>query len=422
MTQLIDEANNLYLADFQRFEKGAGAVHPVLKRLHQAGIARFAEQGFPGRHDEDWRFTSAAPLSRIPFERAIPDEENCSHVHHAPLPAGVILMTLDEALRSHGELVTAHLGRHADYKTHAFAALNAAFLDDGIFLYVPRGVRIEQPITLTHPATWANRPEVHYRRILLVLEPGSEATVVSGFFGHEQLQYCTNAVTEVVLGELARLDYYTVQEESDAAYHLAALQVQQGRSSTFRSHAIHIGGRWVRDEIGVVLAGEGSECTLNGLYLGQREQLLGNFTRIEHAVAHCASHELYKGILDGKAHGVFNGKIHVRQDAQKTDAKQTNQTLLLSEAATINTKPQLEIYADDVKCTHGATVGQLSKDALFYLRSRGLAEAEARNLLTYAFANDILDRIAVEAVRERLEQMLLEARHLPSADRMEDDA
>jgi Fe-S cluster assembly protein SufD len=202
---------------------------------------------------------------------------------------------------------------------------------------------------------------------------------------------------------------------------MSTMQVQLERSSRFSSHAISLGGAWVRNEINAVFQGEGGECTLNGLYQAGGQQLIDNHTFIDHAKPHCASHELYKGVLDGKARGVFNGKIYVRQDAQKTDAKQTNQTLLLSDDATINTKPQLEIYADDVKCTHGATVGQLDADAIFYLRSRGIALDRARSLLTYAFANDIISRIKVHSLRERLEQAFLDAQHLPRAESAEEE-
>jgi Fe-S cluster assembly protein SufD len=202
---------------------------------------------------------------------------------------------------------------------------------------------------------------------------------------------------------------------------MSTMQVQLERSSRFSSHAISLGGAWVRNEINAVFQGEGGECTLNGLYQAGEQQLIDNHTFIDHAKPRCASHELYKGILDGKARGVFNGKIYVRQDAQKTDAKQTNQTLLLSDDATINTKPQLEIYADDVKCTHGATVGQLDSDAIFYLRSRGIALERARSLLTYAFANDIISRIHVASLRERLEQTFLDAQHLPRAEPAEEE-
>ena len=218
---------------------------------------------------------------------------------------------------------------------------------------------------------------------------------------------CTNAVSEFFVGENARVDHYKVQQESLEAFHIAALHAHTSRSARFSSHSFTLGGRIARNDASAILDGDGGECTLNGLYLGDRERLIDNHTMIDHAKPHCNSHEVYKGILGGSSRAVFNGKIVVRQDAQKTDAKQTNQTLLLSNDAQINTKPQLEIFADDVKCTHGATIGQLDADALFYLRTRGIPREDARALLTYAFASDIVHRIKVEAVREQLDAALL---------------
>ncbi len=270
----------------------------------------------------------------------------------------------------------------------------------------------------------AARPvsSVWQRRSLLLVGDNSQVTLIENYGGPAETTYFTNAVTEIVVGTGAVVDHYKVQREGDRAFHMATMQVQLGRAAHFSSHAVTQGGQWVRNEINAVFEGEGGECTLNGLYQARGQQLIDNHTFIDHAYPHCASHELYKGILDGKARGVFNGKIYVRQDAQKTDAKQTNQTLLLSDDATINTKPQLEIYADDVKCTHGATVGQLDAESIFYLRSRGVGLAEARSLLTYAFANDIVSRIKVATVREELERSLLEAHHLPAAETGEEEA
>jgi Fe-S cluster assembly protein SufD len=236
---------------------------------------------------------------------------------------------------------------------------------------------------------------------------------VESYVGLGQGTYFTNAVTEVVVANNATLDHYKVQREDRQAFHVHTLQVLQGPGSNFSNHALTFGGSLVRNEINAVLKAEGCHCTLNGLYLAGGRQHVDNHTVIDHALPHCESHELYKGILDGHARGVFNGKIFVRQDAQKTDAKQTNQTLLLSPDATINTKPQLEIFADDVKCTHGATVGQLDADAVFYLRSRGLSLEAARSLLTFAFANDIISRVPVGPLRAQLEETLLAAQNLP---------
>ena len=415
MTQLMEQTNH-YLADFERLEKQPAA--PALQRLRKAAIARFAELGFPGPRNEEWRFTPIVPLTRVPFESA-PAEKPCFAVGADPrweesLPRGVLVCGLAEAMEKHPSLVGPHLARHADWKKYPFTALNTAFLRDGAFVYVPPGVTVEEPILVDSLADRVGAPYVWHRRVLVVLGDNSRATLIEGYNGPPGATYFTNAVTEVVVGENAELDHYKVHTEGADAYHMAVTQVQLGRASRFSSHAFSLGGLWTRNEINAVFTGEGAECTLNGLYRGVGRQLIDNHTFIDHAVPRCVSHEVYKGILDGQAHGVFNGKIYVRQDAQKTDAKQTNKTLLLSEEATINTKPQLEIYADDVKCTHGATVGQLDEEALFYLRSRGLGLEEARSLLIYAFANDVVGRVKVESLRRRLEEALLTAPLTPT--------
>jgi Fe-S cluster assembly protein SufD len=300
-----------------------------------------------------------------------------------------------------------HLARHANLENQPFVALNTAFLADGAFVFLPRNAVVEEPIHLLFVSTGAAAPTVSHPRALLVAGENSRATIVESYSGQNDGIYFTNAVTEAVLGENAVIDHYKLNRESEQAYHLATMQVQLERSANFSSHSVTLGGGIVRNDVNAYLGGEGITCTLNGVYLANGRRLVDNHTTIDHAMPHCESHEFYKGILDDRAHGVFNGKIYVRQDAQKTDAKQTNQTLLLSKEATINTKPQLEIFADDVKCTHGATVGQLSEEAVFYLRSRGIGAAEARALLIYAFASDIVSRIKVEPLREQLDAVLL---------------
>jgi Fe-S cluster assembly protein SufD len=409
MTALVEDKDT-YLASFARFEQAHGGDPALLKNLRQAAIERFAALGFPTLEDEEWRFTPLAPLTRVPFQA---DPDLAADGPELLIPGGVIVCDLVQALARYPELVEPHLARYADFEGHTFTALNTAFLRGGTFVYVPPGRVIEEPIGVNFVARAAGDPFVWHRRLLIVAGRNSQATLCETYAGQAGVTYFTNAVTEVVLDEGAILDHYKVQQEGGGAFHVATLQVQQGRSSTFSSHSITFGGRLTRNDVNAVLDAEGCECTLNGLYLGAGEQLIDNHTRIDHARPHCASHELYKGILDGKARGVFNGKIYVHQAAQKTDAKQTNQTLLLSDDAVIDTKPQLEIYADDVKCTHGATVGQLDAEGLFYLRTRGLGKDEARALLTFAFANDIISRVKVEALRARLEAELLAAQDLP---------
>ena len=334
-----------------------------------------------------------------------------------PLPPGAILTSLADALAKHPRLVEPHLGRHAAFETQPFVALNTAFWSDGVFLHVPDGVAVETPIHLTFTGEGGAR--LGYRRLLIVLGKNSRATVSEGHSGEGQ--YATNAVCEIVLGEGAVLDHYKVQEESPQAFHLACTQAVVASKANFSTHYVGLGGNLVRNEVRVLFTGQHAEATVNGLYQTSGTQHMDNLTVIDHAQPNCNSHELYKGVLDGKSRGVFAGKIFVRPDAQKTDAKQTNKTLLLSDDATINSKPQLEIFADDVKCTHGATVGQLDGQQLFYLRARGIGEGQARALLTFAFANDIIRRIKIDPLRRRLEGLLLESSHLPRLTETEDE-
>jgi len=406
MTALMDD-NDTYLSAFARFEKAHAGDRPALVKLRHEAIERFAALGFPTLEDEDWRFTPLAALTRVPFIKVAP-----SGLHlESPRRDGVIVCSLAQALTEHPDLVEPYLARYADYEEHAFAALNTAFLHHGAFVYLPPGAVVQEPIDLTSVvAAFGEPPLIWPRRALVVVGRNSQATISEKFFGLPGVPYFTTAVTEIVLDEGAIIDHYKVQQEGDGAFHIATTQVQMGRSSKFSSHNLTFGGKLTRNEVNAVLDGEGCECVLNGLYMGNGEQLIDNHTRIDHAKPHCASHELYKGILDGKARGVFSGKIYVHQDAQKTDAKQTNQTLLLSEDAIIDTKPQLEIFADDVKCTHGATVGQLDAESVFYLRTRGIGKDEARALLTFAFANDIIGRIKIEPLRAELESRLFAAR------------
>jgi Fe-S cluster assembly protein SufD len=315
--------------------------------------------------------------------------------------------SLASALQTDLATVEPHLARFARYDAQPFVALNTALMEDGAFVRIARGVVAEEPIHLLFLTVAEEGPLVTYPRNLILADENSQATIVETYAALDGGVYFNNVVTEIIAAENAVLDHYKIQQESEGAFHIATQQVQQDRDSNFTSHSISLGGALVRNDINAVLNGTGIESTVNGLYLASGRQHVDNHTAIDHAKPHCNSHELYKGILDGHATGVFNGKIFVRPDAQKTDAKQTNQNLLLSADATINTKPQLEIFADDVRCTHGATVGQLDADAIFYLRSRGLGLEEARGLLTYAFASDILERVKVAPLRAELEKQLL---------------
>lgn len=439
MTQVL-EKDNVFLASFDRLERTSSADSPRwVQRIRRAAMARFVETGYPTTRQEEWRFTDAAPLAEIPFEPARPPSDpptpreideaasftpgsrriaflNGYYRHDLsslkPAGDGVILESLAEALSERRELIEPHLGRHAAYQSHPFVALNTAFLDDGTFLYIPRGTAIKDPIHLLYVWTETDRAAVAHPRNLIVAEREAQATIVETYLGPAESVYFTNTVTEIALGPGARLDHYKLQREGREAFHMGTVEVRQERDSTFSSHLISLGGLLARNETNVRLDAEGCHSTLNGLYIARGRQHLDSRTRVDHAKPHCHSQELYKGILDDRAEGVFNGKIVVHPDAQKTDAKQTNQAILLSADATLNTKPQLEIFADDVKCTHGATVGQLDEEALFYLRSRGISHRRARDLLIRAFADDVIHRVPAESVRAELERILWADRYL----------
>ncbi len=423
-----------YAAEFSRtFE---GRKDPAwIGSLREAGLERFLQTGFPTLDDEDWKYTSVAPLAKTPFQAGGPSktdgltvaqlqlltfgEMECTHLvfvngrfapalsRRRPLPDGVRAGGLAELLADDPETIQRHLGRHARHQDNPFVALNTAFLADGAFVHLPRRKVLQEPIHLIFVAIPNGEPMIAHPRNLIVAEEGSQGAVVESYISLHPKAYFTNAVTEVVAGEGTVLDHCKLQRESEQAYHVATLQAHLGRGAHFSSHAVSLGAALARNDLNMVLDAEGVECVLNGLYLAQGDQHVDNHTFIDHAKPHCASREFYKGVLAGRSHGVFNGKILVREDAQKTDAKQTNKNLLLSEEALVDTKPQLEIYADDVKCTHGATIGQLDDDALFYLRSRGLQEGDARSLLIHAFATDLLERIPLKPVRTGLECLLM---------------
>jgi Fe-S cluster assembly protein SufD len=433
MPYIADE-KEVFLDHLSRLDKQlAGGVFDDLR---QSALAAFEELSFPGSRTEDWKFTSIAPILETPFELAatvaaatelrgrlaaveLPGAirlvflngifaPELSRVDH--LPAGVVAGSL-AATAGYKPALAEHLGRVAEFQDHIFTALNTASLRDGALVLIPRGTILETPIEVLHVHVAENKtkPSACYPRSLIVAGTGSQAKIVERYFaaGRTSGTYFTNAVTEIVVEEGAVLEHCKLQQESTQALHLANTEVRQARGSNFSSRYISFGGRWVRNEVRVRFEAEGSEASLDGLYLAGGSQHIDNLTVIDHAMPHCVSHELYRGILNDRAHGVFNGKIFVRPGAQKTDAKQTNQVLLLSEDAVINTKPQLEIFADDVKCTHGATVGQLDAESLFYLRSRGIGLDDARRLLTFAFANDVVSRIGLEAVRREIEHLLM---------------
>lgn len=419
---------------FSEVETSLGSDGSWVDPLRRAAFQRFTELGFPNLHMEDWRFTSVAPLANTSFQPAEtrpPEEVREALVHFTlgqwkrsrlifingrfspelssilSLPEGVVVKSLARAVGEDRDLVAPHLARYAGYQDHAFAALNLAFVADGAFVHIPDNCIVENPIHILYFSASNSAPTVSHPRNLIMVGANSQAKIVESYVGTGNQVYFTNGVTEVVAGDGAVIDHYKLQRESPRAFHVATLHFQQGRGASVSNHSISLGGGLVRNDVNAVLKGEGGDCTLNGIYVARGDQHVDHHTTIDHTEPRCSSRELYKGILDGRARAVFNGRIIVRPDAQKTDSRQSNRNLLLSEGALVNTNPQLEIYADDVKCTHGATIGQIDADALFYLRSRGIDRDTARTLLIHGFLADMGSRIKIEAVRSGVECILM---------------
>ena len=433
-----------FLAEYRAFvgNGGGSARAPAwLKPLRERAIARFAEVGFPTTHQEAWRFTSVQSIAETPFSLIPPDTPLPTLDDLAPLlvggratpravfvngrfapdlssarglPDGVRLGGLAAALAAEPALVEAHLGKYARFDAHGFTALATAFLADGAFVSVPAKTVIEAPLQLLFVATAVAGHPMWHPRNLIVLGREARATVVETYAGLGDAASLTNAVTELVLGDGARGEHYRVQRESPNAYHVATTYSHQGRDSALESCAVVLGAGLSRHDLTAVLGGTGGYLILNGLQVVGGRQHVDHHTCIDHAQPHCESHEVFNGIFDAEARGVFNGRIIVRPGAQRTDSKQTNNNLLLSRDARADSQPQLEIYADDVKCTHGSTVGPLDPTALYYLRSRGLGAEAARALLTYGFGTEILARVGVPDVRTQLDRIVRERLHMDS--------
>ena len=432
---LASESKERYLSAFKQSQAHVAAGVPAwLRELRESGIASFAALGFPTTRNEDWKYTNVEPIAAQAFvhangeakaltaseivTRSMADVDAPRLVFvngiYAPefsqlaaLPKGVNVKSLGEAIRHDDSALSSELGRHADAQRQPFVALNSAFLEDGAVVSIAPGCRLDRPIYLVFVSMAGKAPVLSHPRTLILLGAGSEAKIVESYLGLGSGAYFCNAVTELVGDADAVIEHYRIQQEADSGFHVGSLEAILARGCHLTAHAVSLSGALVRNNVHVVLNGEGAECVLNGLYLADGKQHIDNFTEIEHAKPRARSLELYKGIIGGSAHGVFNGKIIVHQDAQKSDARQTNKNLLLSPDAVVNTKPQLEIYADDVKCSHGSTIGQLDADALFYLRSRGLGLDEAKSLLSFAFASDVVGRIKIESLRKSLDEYLV---------------
>jgi len=409
-----------------------------LGSLRRGALRRLEEIGFPTTKNEDWHFTNPTPLTWrcfAPDQNVTPGTVTAEQLapylfdgdwatvvfvdgrYDAALSRGVetnvskgTIGSLREAFRDDlkTRMLERLIGGAASYQENAFTALNTAFLQDGVFVHAPSDVTIGRPVHVLHVITADARDRLVSPRTLIVADTHAALTVVESFVSFGETSHFTNAVSEVYLAPGARVRHYKIQREALDAVHVGSTYTHQAQDSNYESFSFAVGASLSRTNISTVLDGPGAHATVNGVYMVAGTQTVDHQTRIEHARENCTSHEVYRGILDGESHGVFNGKVYVRPEAQKTDGKQSNNNLLLSDRAKIDTKPQLEIFADDVKCTHGATIGRLDPTALFYLKSRGVGTERARQLLTYAFAADVLEQITVEPVKARLEELAFE--------------
>lgn len=428
VTELAKTENN-YQSAFRSVRELSPTV-PWLELVRASAMDRFEQLGFPTVHDENWKYTNLAPLAKqsfVPASRAdnvsidvarfVYPETKSAHLlvvngflsDELSDKSGlenVVAIDLLTAVADarYNKIARAYLARNAGYHNNGLAALNTAFLQSGLFLLIPKNVKVETPVQITFVTDGEG---ASFPRLLVVAEENSSATMIESFVSTGERQYFTNAVAEIIVKEGARLEHYRMQRESDRAFHTALTSAELGRSGSYDTTSINLGGRLSRHDISVVMDNEGAECRVDGLYLAGADQHTDTHSVIDHQQPHCNSHQLYKGILDGNARAVFNGKIFVREGAQKTDAMQTNKNLLLSPQARVDTKPQLEIYADDVKCAHGAAVGQIDQEELFYLLARGINPELARSLLTYGFAEEVIEKIKIDSIKSQLDEIVL---------------
>jgi Fe-S cluster assembly protein SufD len=430
MTSAPATHQQLYQETFQRFASDGWAKDPAWAGdLRRSAMARFTELGFPTarRGNEAWKYTDIAPIARTPFNTALqarhdlvpePEVERSAFAgsrlsrlvfvdgHYQPMlsantavPPGVVLANLAEAMHTQPQLVRERLAQHASYQEDAFTALNTAFIHDGAFICVPDNTEVKGPIQVLFLSSSQVEPTAAHPRLLVVVGKGSSVSVLETYAGLSDGPSFTNAVAEYVAGEGSTVHRYRLQRESAHAFHVATTQVQCQRDSRFDSVTIDMGAKLARHNLNVLMDAEGAACSLGGLYSTEDGQHLDNQTFVDHATPHTSSRQLYKGILDGRSHAVFNGRVLVRKNAQKTEAHQVNKNLMLSERAQVDTKPQLEIFADDVKCNHGAAVGQIDQGALFYMKSRGMDEHTARTLLMHGFVSEVIEGIGHVPIR-----------------------
>jgi Fe-S cluster assembly protein SufD len=434
VTELV-KSENTYQTAFRSVRESSPAV-AWLELVRNSAMDRFEQLGFPPVREEDWKYTNLATLAKegfAPVTTAAPRGSSDLKRFGYPETADAHLVVVDGFLRDdlstksglgdvvavdlfsagedarYNKLVRKYLARNAGYHNNGLAALNTAFLQSGVFLWIPKNVKLEQPLQITFVADAENG--ANFPRLLVVAEENSSATLIESFVSSSGGKYFTNAIAEIVLKDGAQLEHYHLQRESHNAYHVSTTSAELGRASRYDTTSINLGAQLSRHDVSVVMDHEGAETAVDGLYMVGSDQHSDTHSVIDHKQPHCTSHQLYKGILDGNGRAVFNGKVFVREGAQKTDAQQTNKNLLLSEKARVDTKPQLEIYADDVKCAHGAAVGQIDPEQLFYLEARGIGRDLGRSLLTYGFAEELIGKIKIDSIRSELDEFVLRQLH-----------
>ena len=427
------EIKQYFIKQFDEFEKSLnGEKASEFHKLRKNAINKFNELSFPTQKDEEWKYTNISPLLKYNFSPVIAKKKVSSEkinkflfdkMEHSLLvfvngiysselsnlieiPESVIVGSLSEELKKNNPVIKKHLGNYAKNENHFFTTLSTAFTQDGAFIYVPDGKIVEDPIHIIFLTKSEKDNVLTQPRNLFIAGKNTQVTIIEHYVSDEESIYFTNSVTEIVADENAIVDHIKLQEESKKSFHIARMEVDQERSCKFSSHLISSGAEISRNDFNARFNDVCGECMLNGLFMIDGEQLFDAHTMIDHAKPYCNSHEHYKGILEDKSRGVFNGKVMVRRDAQKTNAFQENNTILLSDDAVMNTKPQLEIFADDVKCSHGATIGKLNDEAKFYLKSRGIGEESATSILIHAFASDVITSIKIPALRDYLEEII----------------
>ena len=436
MTTIAAPEATPYLRAFESLEQNGHGLHPRwLQTLRRDAMDAFTALGFPTarRGNEEWIYTDVRPIARagfrLPTFQTGPDPSVSARIDAlgdpswdrlvfvdgrftpqlsdiSQLPEGAIVTNLSQGLESHGHLIQEHMARHAPYRSHAFTALNTAFLHQGAFLHLPPDTELERPLHLIYLSSASETHILSQPRTLAVVGRGSKAIVVETYAGSDGIPYLCNAVSEHVLEANSSLDYYRLQQHGDSGFHVGATQAVLGAGARFSSTTLDVGGDLVRNNLNALLDAPESSCTLNGLYLAGGAQKVDNQVVIDHAKPHTTSRELYKGILGGRARAAFHGSITVRKDAQKVDAKQEDKNLLLSDKAQVNVKPAFWIYADDVKCGHGAASGQIDENSLFYLQSRGLGQEQARRLLVHAFAHQLIETVGCPSVKSLINNLV----------------